>query len=101
MNDDQCASDPQQMTMDSRPAVNDRMVLRIEEDEGAFLFDPDTGDVSILNPTALAVYRTIDGRRTVTEIVQALRDEYDDMGDEAPRQVLAAVQTLAGMRAVQ
>jgi hypothetical protein len=91
---------PEEITMESRVALNDDLVLRVEGDDGAFLFDPDSGAVSILNPSALSIYRAVDGNRSVADIVATLREQYEGMDEDAAGQVLAAVRTLAEKNAL-
>jgi hypothetical protein len=86
---------PEDITMDSCLCLNGSMVLRVEGDEGAFLFDPATGAVSILNPTAVSIYRAVDGSRSVADIVAVLGGEYEGMDEAAAGQVLEAVRSLA------
>jgi len=80
--------------------VNRDLVLRVEDDEGAFLVDPDTGGAQILNQTATSIYQLIDDSMTVNDIVHALADEYSDMDDDAEQQVLETIETLVSSGAV-
>lgn len=95
MNDDKLNID--QMT---RLAVNPNLVLRIEDDECALLFDPDNGRVQMLNSTAVSIWEMFDGKRSVQEIIEMLKGMYDGVDDEAVRQIMATVETLAGLGAV-
>lgn len=81
-------------------AVNPNLVLRIEDDDCALLFDPDNGRVEMLNSTAVAVWQTLDGKRSLQEVIRRLGDFYDGMDESAGQQVLALVENLAGMGAV-
>ena len=58
------------------------------------LYDPDTGAVRVLNPTAVAVWKLLDGRRTLAEVVEALRESFSEMDDNAPEKVLKLAQGL-------
>ena len=86
--------------LDSRLAVNPVLVLRVESDDCALLFDPDNGRVHLLNPTAVAVWQRLDGHRTLREIVAGLGEEFDGMGAEAATQVITLARSLAGLGAV-
>jgi hypothetical protein len=86
--------------LDARLAVNPTMVLRVESDDCALLFDPDNGRVHVLNPTAVAVWRRLDGSRTLGEIVAGLDEEFDGVGAECGAQVVALARSLAGLGAV-
>ena len=86
--------------LDARLAVNPLMVLREESDACALLFDPDSGQVHVLNPTAVAVWKHFDGHRTLREITRSLAEQFDGMGAEAEGQVLALARSLAQLGAV-
>ena len=84
----------------SRLAVNPAMVLRVESDDCALLFDPDNGRVHVLNPAAVAVWQRLDGCLTLKEVVAGLSEEFDGMGSESGEQVLALARSLADLGAV-
>ena len=88
------------ITPASRLAVNPALVLREESDDCALLFDPDNGRVHVLNPTAVAVWKRLDGHSSLREITVTLAEEYDGMGPEAETQVLALARSLADLGAV-
>jgi hypothetical protein len=90
-------TDQSAITIDTRLAVNPTLVLRVESDDCALLFDPDSGRVHVLNPTAVAVWKRLDGRRTLREIVATLGEEFDEMGVESGDQVVALARSLAGL----
>jgi hypothetical protein len=84
----------------TRLAVNPTMVLRVESDDCALLFDPDNGRVHVLNPVAVAVWKRLDGRLTLEEVVAGLGEEFDEMGPAAGAQVVALARSLAELGAV-
>jgi hypothetical protein len=86
--------------LESCLAVNPCLVLREESDDCALLFDPDAGRVHLLNPPAVAVWKLLDGRRTLREVLAALADEFDGMEPAAASQVVALARALAGIGAV-
>ena len=55
--------------------VNPNIVFR-EEEDGAFLFDPDTGNLKCLNPLGGLIWLACDGTRPLAEIEQELVDRY-------------------------
>lgn len=81
-------------------ATNPHLVLRIEDDDCALLFDPDSGRVQMLNGTAVDVWRLLDGKRSVREVIDALKNLYEGMDAGAGRQVLALVESLSSCGAV-
>ena len=93
-------SDRTAIELDSCLSVNPFLVLREESDDCALLFDPDNGRVHVLNPSAVALWKRLDGRRTLREVSVALADEFEGMGPEAAAQVLALARSLADLGAV-
>lgn len=86
--------------LDSRLAVNPNLVLRIEDDDCALLFDPDNGRVQMMNSTAVEVWKQLDGKRSLQEVIDNLQDLYEDVDESATGEVLALVETLTGLGAV-
>lgn len=60
---------------------NPEMVFR-REDEGAFLFDPQTGNLKYLNANGVNIYELCDGRKTVGDIIAYMLNFYPDMNVE-------------------
>jgi len=89
-----------EITLGTRLAVNPHLVLRIEDDDCALLFDPDSGRVDMLNDTAVAIWQRLDGQKTLQEVLESLSDEYDGIDLDAEQQVLHLVQNLARVGAV-
>ena len=56
-----------------KPVANPTAVLREQVDGWAVLINMDTGASVALNPTGITVWRLIDGKRTINEIVQAFK----------------------------
>ena len=88
------------INLDCCPVINPCMVLREESDDCALLFDPDSGRVHLLNPTGVAVWKRLDGRRTLHEVSVSLADDFEGMGPDAEVQVLELVRALADLGAV-
>jgi hypothetical protein len=91
---------PFEVTLVSRLITNPGMVLREEEDGAALLYDPETGAVRILNGSATAIWKLLDGKRSLADVVAALRETYDGMDEQAEGQVLAVVKNLCALGAV-
>lgn len=86
--------------MGTCPSVNPGFVLRVEDDDCALLFDPDNGRVQMLNRTAVDLWRLLDGKRSLQDIVNCLRHTYDGVDDDAEKQVLGVAKTLFALGAV-
>jgi hypothetical protein len=69
--------------MNSAPRYmkNDNIVFR-EEDDGAFLFDPDTGNLKYLNRSAKETFLMIDGRNDLAQITNHLLELYPDANSQ-------------------
>jgi len=77
------------------PIANPLIVLREEFDDWAILFDPDTGNAFGLNPTGVFIWKHLDGKHGVEDIVKNLHDEADDVPGEASdhvRQFIASLE---------
>ncbi len=93
-------TDQSGITTESRLAANPMLVLREESDSCALLFDPDNGRVHVLNPTAVAIWKRLDGCSSLREITVTLAEDFENMGPEAETQVLALARSLADLGAV-
>jgi SynChlorMet cassette protein ScmD len=76
------------------PISNPLIVLREEFDDWAILFDPDTGNAFGLNPTGVFIWKLLDGKHGVEDIVKGLRDEADDVPEQAADHVREFIQSL-------
>ena len=88
------------ISLDSRLVTNPNLVLRVEDDDCGLLFDPDAGTVKVLNRSAVEIWKLLDGRRSLGELIIALGDVFDEMGPEAESQVLQTVDSLLQVGAV-
>ena len=92
--------DPLQIDMQTRLAVNPNLVLRVEDDDCALLFDPDSGRVQMLNATAVDIWGLLDGKRTLQEVVDCLKERYHGIDDAVEGQIIALTGRLAELGAV-
>ena len=58
--------------------LNPKIVFREEEGE-SLLFDPETGQVKVLNETATLIYELIKQNLTREKIIESVTCEYDNM----------------------
>ena len=70
-----------------KPVANPLAVLREEFDDWAVLFNPDTAEAVGLSPVGVAVWKQLDGRRSLEQIVRALEDDFSDVPEEALQHV--------------
>ena len=74
--------------MDARnPVANPLIVLREEFDDWAILFDPDTGNAFGLNPTGVFIWKLLDGKHGADDIAVKLREEADEVPDDASEHI--------------
>ncbi len=78
--------------IEKKAVANPSIVLREEFDNWAILFDPDTGHTFGLNPIGVLVWKHLDGRHTVGEIADKVREATD----ESPPDVAAHVVEFIG-----
>jgi len=77
------------------PIANPLIVLREEFDDWAILFDPDTGNAFGLNPTGVFIWKHLDGKHGTEDIINKLRDEAEDVPEDASehaRQFIASLE---------
>lgn len=72
----------------SRIMANPVVVLREEFDDWAVLFNPDSGSAVGVNPTGVAVWKRLDGKHTLEEIVAEIALEFSN----TPENVLADIE---------
>jgi SynChlorMet cassette protein ScmD len=78
-----------------RPITNPTVVLREEFDDWAILFNPDTADAVGTNPVGVAVWKLMDGKRSLEKIVAEIKDQFADVPDAATKDVTAFIKDLA------
>ena len=80
--------EPSRLAADVVVALNPSWVLREEDGGEALLFDADTGAVWVASRTAVAVWKLVDGRRTVDDLLEELRRTYQGFDDAAGGDVM-------------
>jgi len=76
------------------PRIKRETVIR-QEDDGAFIFDPVTDELSAVNETGLLVLKQIDGKRTLADIINTVAAEFSHVGpDEIGRDVELFIEQL-------
>jgi SynChlorMet cassette protein ScmD len=83
------------MKQTDRPIANPIVVLREEFDDWAVLFNPDTAGAVGTNPVGVAVWKLMDGRRSIEDIVMKIKNSFEDTPDAACKEIAAFVETLA------
>lgn len=68
-----------------RFAIRESLVVR-EEEDGAFLFDPVTGDLKYANAAAKEIVLMLKDKKGVPEIVRQMIRQYPDVPENRMRQ---------------
>jgi SynChlorMet cassette protein ScmD len=82
------------MNQTDRPIANPIVVLREEFDDWAVLFNPDTADAVGTNPVGVAVWKRMDGKRSLEDIVSEIKNSFEDTPDAVFKEIAAFVNTL-------
>ena len=61
-----------------------------EEEEGAFLFDPESGNLKYMNRSGRETYLMLDGRNDLEQVIRNLSDRYPDAESRQLKQDLEA-----------
>jgi len=77
-----------------KPITNPVVVLREEFDDWAILFNPDTADAVGTNPVGVAVWKLMDGKREIEEIIVEIKDQFADVPDAATKDIPAFIKDL-------
>jgi SynChlorMet cassette protein ScmD len=83
------------MNQTDRPIANPIVVLREEFDDWAVLFNPDTAYAAGTNPVGVAVWKLMDGKRSIGDIVSEIKNSFGDTPEAACKEIVAFVNTLA------
>ena len=75
------------MITGEKPIANPMVVFREEFDDWAVLFDPDTGEAYGLNPTSAFIWKQLDGRNTLDDILEQLRINCEKVPEDAERDI--------------
>ena len=80
--------------MEQKVIGNPVIVLREEFDDWAILFDPDTGEGFGLDPLSVLIWKQLDGKHSVDDIVANLRDVCDETPPDVAAHVMEFIETL-------
>ncbi len=83
------------MKLSNLPIANPLVVLREEFDDCAILFNPDTADAVGLNPVGVAVWKQLNGKNTLEDILKRIQEEFSDTPETAPQEIKKFIDDLA------
>ncbi|OGC24396.1 SynChlorMet cassette protein ScmD [candidate division WOR-1 bacterium RIFOXYB2_FULL_42_35] len=82
------------MSDNKNPIANPIMVLREEFDDWAVVFNPDTGQAFGLNPTSVFIWKQLDGKNSIAEIVNMVKENCNNVPAEAEEHVNKFIEQL-------
>jgi SynChlorMet cassette protein ScmD len=83
------------MNQTDKPIANPVVVLREEFDDWAVLFNPDTAFAMGTNPVGVAVWKRLDGKRSLEDVVSEIKNGFEDAPDAVTEEIAAFVKQLA------
>jgi hypothetical protein len=72
---------------------NERTIIRKEAD-GAYLYDPDSGELLHINSVATTLYELCDGKHTREEVIAEIKDCYDTPMDALGKDVIGFLDSM-------
>lgn len=76
------------------PIANPMIVLREEFDNWAFLFNPETTSIVVINPVGVAVWKAMNGKNRREDIISELKSHFADVPDKVADDVDAFISDL-------
>jgi SynChlorMet cassette protein ScmD len=83
------------MKQTDKPIANPSVVLREEFDDWAVLFNPDTANAVGTNPVGVAVWKRMDGKKSLADIVSEIKNSFEGVPDAALKEIDAFVNRLS------
>jgi len=83
------------MNQTDRPIPNPIVTLREEFDDWAVLYNPDTADAVGINPVGVAVWKMMDGKRSLEQIVSEIGNSFEEVPGGACDEIVSFVNSLA------
>ena len=70
-----------------KPIRNPGILWKTEEQE-TLIFDPDTGNISVLNPTASLIWQLCDGKHSTSQLVSEILRKFKELNEETAKKDL-------------
>jgi SynChlorMet cassette protein ScmD len=83
------------MKLSDKPVPNPVVVLREEFDDWAVLFNPDTAEAVGINPVGVAMWKVMDGKHTLEDIMAEVRDRFTDVPESSLDELTNFINNLA------
>jgi len=78
----------------SRIQANPRITLQVEPDRWGFLYDPDIDFTLGINPESVFLWKRLENKSTVKEIVENIKKNYSNVPEQIENDVLDLVKGL-------
>jgi SynChlorMet cassette protein ScmD len=82
------------MNHTGRPIADPGVVLREEFDDWAILFNSDTAAAVGINPVGVSVWKRLDGRKSITDIIMEIKSGYEGVPDSADEEIATFINRL-------
>jgi len=82
------------MGKDNKPIANPLIVFREEFSDWAVLFHPDSGKGFGLNPVGKFIWKHLDGKHTVQEILSKISKNWENVSEDAEEHLKVFIQEL-------
>lgn len=89
------------MNPNDTPAAHPEVVIREEFDNWAVLFQPESGEAVGAGPVGVAIFRLLDGQRSLAQVAAEIEALCEDAPATALEDTLAFVQDLERRRFVR
>lgn len=66
----------------NRYMKNPDVVVREEDEDGALIFNPDTDQIRVLNPTGFFIWNLCDGSNDLNGMILAVKNTFRDVPDD-------------------
>ena len=73
---------------------NQVVVLREEFDDWAVLYNPDNAEAVGTNPIGVEIWKNLDGKRSVGDIIAEIKQEYNNVSENAEAEISEFIQKL-------
>lgn len=70
-----------------KPIRNPGILWKAEEQE-TLIFDPDTGNILVLNPTASLIWQLCDGKHSTSQLVSEILQKFEELNEETAKKDL-------------
>lgn len=68
---------------------NPDVVLREEDEDGGLLFNPDTNQIKVINPSGLLIWQMCDGTKLIPDIKKSIVESFENVpSDKVEKEIM-------------